>query len=167
MENKVEAKTDKNKTKDKKNSILVVSILVCIAMISFVGIGYQMVNGDKQSYVALNSINTSINSSGKEHKISLKVSLGGISKDLKHINTDEAQSIVQKTVETLDYEKLVAKNGTEYLKATLLENLKAQFGDKIENVTLDSILTDVSVGNTTETSTSSREDYLKGISWSN
>ena len=95
----------------------------------------------------------------------MQVNLGGKNKDLKNLNTNKVQNIVEETVSSLNYEKLVGKDGTNYLKQAIKENLNAKFEGKIDKVTIDSLLTDVSVSNQEEQKGISRQEYLEGLKW--
>lgn len=160
------ANKQNEKEKDKKNSIIIITILLSIGIIAFFGIGYQVISGgNKQGFVELKPINTTLNSINGEHKVSVQVNLGGKNKDLKNLNTNKVQNIVEETVSSLNYEKLVGKDGTNYLKQAIKENLNAKFEGKIDKVTIDSLLTDVSVSNQEEQKGISRQEYLDGLKW--
>ena len=79
--------------------------------------------------------------------------------------------MAKETISNLDYNSIVEKEGSQYVKNTILKNLKASFGDSIESVILDDILTDLTLPNSNNTENNSniqkREEYLKGFSWTN
>ncbi len=155
---------------ERKNSAIIIFIFITIIIIAFIGIGYQfIVTGSKTGYVALKPIDVTVSSDGKEHKLSMKVTLGGKSKDLNKLNTENVQLVVKETVRNLDYNSITEENGEQYIKEAILTNLKKSFGEDVESVTLDSLLTDVTVVNPDDkkpNSNPSRQEILDNIGWS-
>lgn len=162
-------KYNKNKKREKLNSTITISILVCIALIALIGIFYKViVDNSKPGYVSLNLINVTISSGEKNYTLSLKVTLSGKSKNLNKLNMENIQLFVNETVKKLDYDSITSEDGTEYIKNVILTSLRQEFGDTIEDVNLESLLTDVSVPNEGEgeNKTPSVDELLKDFSWS-
>lgn len=165
-------KQNKENKKNNKNTIITISILLFIGIVAFVGITRQMViNSEKLGYVSLQPVNVTLNSNGAEHKVSIKITLGGKNKQLNKLNMEKVQQVAKQAISNLDYDSIVKKEGSQYIKDTILQSLKSQFGDSIQNVVLDNILTDVTVPYSSQSEDSSntqkRENYLKGFSWTN
>lgn len=161
-------KYNKNKKREKLNFTITISILVCISLIALIGIFYKViVDNSKLGYVSLNPINVTISSGEKNHTLSLKVTLSGKSKNLNKLNMENIQLFVNETVKKLDYDSITSEDGTEYIKNVILTSLRQEFGDTIEDVNLESLLTDVYVPNKgEENKTPSVDELLKDFSWS-
>ena len=163
-------KNIKYKSQERKNSIIIITILVCIVLIALTGILYQLtLNSFKVGYVSLQPINLTLSSEQQNHKISVKITLSGKSKNLNKLNMEGVQLLVKETITKLDYDSIVDKDGNEYIKSVVLTALRQEFGNNIEQVNLDSILTDVTINNSDEEAKDNNsynfEDYLKGFSW--
>ena len=164
-------KNIKYKSQERKNSIITITILVCIVLIALTRILYQLtLNSFKVGYVSLQPINLTLSSEQQNHKISVKITLSGKSKNLNKLNMEGVQLLVKETITKLDYDSIVDKDGNEYIKSVVLTALRQEFGNNIEQVNLDSILTDVTINNSDEEAKENNsynfEDYLKGFSWS-
>ena len=157
---------------ERKNSIITISILISIALIAFIGITYQVaLNNAKTGYVSLKPVDVTLSSEGKEHNLSVKITLSGKSKNLNKLNMESVQLATKETIKQLDYDTVIAENGNEYIKNTVLTSLRQEFGEDIEQVNIESILTDVSVPSSQEEEYKNEdihsvEEYLKGFSWS-
>ncbi len=94
--------------------------------------------------------------------------MSGKSKNLNKQNMENIQLFVNETVKKLDYDSITSEDGTEYIKNVILTSLRQEFGDSIEDVNLESLLTDVSVPNEGEgeNKTPSVDELLKDFSWS-
>lgn len=159
----------KIKKNEKKNSIIIILIFICIALMAFIGITYKTVlNNAKTGYVSLKPVDVTLSSGGKDHNLSVKITLSGKSKNLNKLNMESVQLVTKETIKQLDYDSVIAENGNEYIKNTVLTSLREDFGEDIEQVNIESILTDVSVPSQEDKnqSTHSFEEYLKGFSWS-
>ena len=159
-----------NKNSDKKSSTITISILIGIALIAFIGIFYQVsVNNYELGYVSLNPIDVTLSSGEESHKVSVKFTLGGKSKDLNKLNMENVQLFVKETVKNLDYDSIASEDGNEYIKNVVLTSLRQEFGEGIEQVNLDSLLTDVTVNtqdeNVTENSNPSVDELLENFGW--
>lgn len=158
-----------NKKQEKINSTITITILICIALIALIGITYQTIaNNSKAGYVSLKPVNVTLSSGGESHKVSVNVTLSGKSKNLNKLNMEKVQVFVKETIKNLDYDSISGKDGNEYIKNFVLTALRQEFGDSIEEVTLGSLLTDVTVDipeDATQNSSPSVEDLLKNFGW--
>ena len=159
----------KHKKQERKNSIITITILVCIALIALTGISYQVaLNNAKVGYVSLQPINVTL-SSEQNNKLSVKITLSGKSKNLNKLNMEAVQLLAKETITKLDYDSIVSEDGNEYIKNVVLTALRQEFGDDIEQVNLDSLLTDVTINDSNKEDDNDNpyniQDYLKGFSW--
>lgn len=164
-------KKEERKNQERKSSIITISIFLLIAFIALTGITYKVaLNSTKTGYVSLKTINTTLSEGGQSHKLSVKITLSGKNKNLNKLNMENVQMVAKQTIANLDYESIVGEDGNEYIKRVVLDALRQQFGDEIEQVNLDSLLTDVTVNKTVEEIEEEHpynlDDYLKGFSWS-
>lgn len=163
---------DKNiKGENKKSSVIVITMLICIGLIAFIGITYQSItNGAKSGYVSLKPIDVTLPSGEDNQKVSIQVTLSGKSKKLNKLNMENVQLIVKETIKNLDYSKMTDKNGTEYIKEVVLTSLKEEFGDSVEQVSIENLLTGNVVmppeNDKPKNPNPSREEILKGFKWS-
>ncbi|WP_317368548.1 hypothetical protein [uncultured Tyzzerella sp.] len=162
-------KKNVNKKQEKISSTITIAILICIALVALIGIVYQTIQSNyKPGYVSLKPVNVTLASGGESHKLSVDVTLGGKSKNLNKLNMENVQVFVTETIKNLDYNSIVSKDGNEYIKNILLTALKQEFGDSIENVSLSSLLTDVTVSTPEEATKNlnpSVEELLENFGW--
>ncbi|WP_250278817.1 hypothetical protein [[Clostridium] colinum] len=159
---------------ERKSYIITISILVFIAFISIFGITYQVfLNSTKTGYVTLKPVDVTLSSGKENHQLSVKITLSGKSKNLNKLNMEQVQLLTKETIKQLDYQSIIKKGGDDYIKNAILQTLRQNFGDNIEQVNLDSLLTDVTIKTPNEEDYNNNSDvhsideYLKGFSWSN
>lgn len=156
----------KNKSNEKTISIITISILLCILLITLIGIFYKTtLNSNKQTSLALAPIKVNISSAEGNHKLEVEVSLNGKSKNLDKLNLESVQSVVRDTMQNLDYDKLIEKDGNEYIKSEVLSNLQKTFGENIESVSLNNFITDVTVATPGDKNGGGLRNNLQDFSW--
>lgn len=118
---------------------LVILILIIIAFIGF--LSYTR-NNNQIEHVYLQPIDVSLLSKDGTHKLSVNITLSGRAQKLDKINLESLQLVTKEAVKNLEYEKIIKENGNEYIKQFILESLIDDFGDVIEQVNLNSLLTE-------------------------
>lgn len=159
-----------NKNVNKRSSIITISILIFIGLVAFISIFYQVaINDSKIGYVSLKPVDVTISSGEESHKISVKVTLGGKSKNLNKLNMENVQLVVKETIKSLDYNNIVGEDGNEYIKNVVLTAIRQEFGNDIEQVSLDELLTDVTVNipgeQVIQNPTPSVDEILENFGW--
>ena len=166
-----EDKTNKIiKKETRKAYIVTILILLSIVLIAFISIVKSTVDNEKMGYVSLKPIDVTLSSDEGNHKLFVKITLGGKSKNLNKLNMENAQLIAKETVKQLEYKHIIEEGGNDYIKNVLLNVLREKLDKDIEQVNLDSILADITINdnisqNQSNSGVSKTEEYLKGFSW--
>ncbi len=171
QEKLLEDKTNKIiKRETQKAYIVTILILLSISLVAFFSIVKSTVANQKMGYVSLKPIDVTLSSNEGNHKLFIKITLGGKSKNLNKLNMENAQLVAKETIKRLEYKSVVEEGGNEYIKNVLLKVLREKLNSDIEQVNIDSILADITVNdnslqNNSNSNVSKTEEYLKGFSW--
>lgn len=114
-----------------KNIVLVLCVIALIAIMFAIYHSYRIYQPVEIYSLPLIETQTYSQSDGEMHDVKTNVSFA-IDKDLKKkYDEDEFIQITEKTISTLDYDKLRQPDGTDYMKSEIYSNISEENPDVV------------------------------------
>jgi len=154
----------KNNKDHSKSALAVIIFLIFLMLIAVLFVFFYVRQNSNPSIVDLSPISVTVSSSdkSKKHNLDMQFSVKGNVRAIKKLGEEKINNIIIETISNENYEKISDKNGTEYIKEAVINELKSVCGNDIENIYIQKFYVDFTVPEENEQSTG-RKQNMEGL----